>query len=876
MRKLIPASILCLLAGSAFAQQGDRRGEPQPALPSHWEIPPAPILSPEEELATFQLAEDHLRIGLFASEPMVQDPVAMEFDEDGRLWVVEMRGYMRDIDGTGEDDPIGRVSILEDTDQDGRADKATVFLNGLVLPRAIHVCWGGALVATDGALWFAKDEDGDDVADSRELVDADYIQSGNPEHQPNGLLLGLDNWIYSAKSDRRYRRVDGKWIMEKTEFRGQWGITQDHFGNLYYNVNYSQLHADFFPPNYSLRNPYYTPKLAINHQVTTNQTIFPIRPNTGVNRGYRPGILDERGYLKEFTSASAPHVLGTYQLDVGDEHGPNFDLFVCEPAGNLIKRNRVRSDLGGDKPIGMMPAVEDREFLASTDERFRPVDLATGPDGFLYIADMYRGICQHKQYMTTHLRGEILSRGLDEGIHLGRIWRVRSGAKQPFPTTAMSEMNSEELIGHLDSRSDQHATSTARRLLIERAAASVASRIVEDMVSDGVSAQEAWLLESVYASMDGGRIVHKDMPPDTWKAFVSSVNRERMDETLQLIRVAELFAVGDPNRESELIDAIVAAGLHVDPMAMKHVALTVGGFDHAKVAPMLGAMLNSGQASPLVREAIFCAKKGKEWDLLLELVNSDSGRALPEDWSQMILELSSMLTKQGDSGRIAGLIELAARMDGGDSWKRTPLLNGILANRMLLLRNPLTLAQQPDGLAELKSSPDPLTVAAIEGVSRLIAWPGNEAVERRDARVLPPLTGAFAQRHEQGRDVYMKACASCHGVDGAGLPSLAPPLIDSEWVTRDDETIAKIILHGLEGPITVNGERFAPPRILPNMPPVTSLADTEIASVISFVRREMGGVNRRGTPDLVAIVRNRHPDRQTPWTEEELEMNLSE
>ena len=156
MRKRMTAYALALLCGVAPAQEGDKRGEKQPALPTRWLIPPAPALSPEEERKTFQLADDFLTIELFASEPMVQDPVALDFDADGRAWVVEMRGFMPDIDGRGEDEPIGRISILTDTDHDGRADKATVFLDKLVLPRAIKVCWGGALVASDEKLWFAR------------------------------------------------------------------------------------------------------------------------------------------------------------------------------------------------------------------------------------------------------------------------------------------------------------------------------------------------------------------------------------------------------------------------------------------------------------------------------------------------------------------------------------------------------------------------------------------------------------------------------------------------------------------------------------------------------------------------------------------------
>ena len=132
---------------------------------------------------------------------MVQHPVAMTFAPDGRLWVVEMRGYMPDVDGTGEGKPNGRISVLEDIDGDGRMDKSTVFLDGLVLPRAIGLVRDGALVAVPPNLLFCRDTNGDGVSDQRRVIAEDYGIRGNPEHQANGLLYGLDNWIYSANYD---------------------------------------------------------------------------------------------------------------------------------------------------------------------------------------------------------------------------------------------------------------------------------------------------------------------------------------------------------------------------------------------------------------------------------------------------------------------------------------------------------------------------------------------------------------------------------------------------------------------------------------------------------------------------------------------------
>lgn len=866
MRKRMTACVLGLLAGLAAAQQGDRPGEPQTVLPAHWNIPPAPVLSPEEELKTFQLADDFLTIELFASEPMVQDPVAMDFDADGRLWVVEMRGYMPDIDGRGEKEPVGRVSILADTDGDGRADRATVFLDKLVLPRAIKVCWGGALVAQDEQLWFAKDTDGDDVADVRELVDADYIQSGNPEHQPNGLLLGLDNWIYSAKSDARYRRVGGRWLKEKTEFRGQWGITQDDFGRLYYNVNYSQLHADLFPPNYSLRNTNFVPIHAINQRIATNQTIFTLRPNTGVNRGYRPGILDERGHLKEFTSACAPLVYRDTQLWSGDRFGPQIEVFVCEPAANLIKRNRVMPGVFG---VTSEFAHPDREFLASSDERFRPVWLATAPDGSLFIADMYRGINQHKQYMTSHLRREVLARGLDKGIHHGRIWRVRNRLKPLGVRETLSGAPTEKLLAGL-SHPNGTVRDHARRLLIEAGDQALIAKLVGESRGSG-QLQALWVAEGLLAAVDeaGTGIRYLRCHDDAWRKLLALIDDDPFVGA-NALRVAGLIARGNPARETELIERIKNAAVLRSPRNLVMGVLVLGDLPGPEVLPLLRDVLMRYASEPLAREAVFSARPGRELALLRELLAAGEWSRFLDGRDLALQGLAGLVVKQRDPEQVNELLRLAGLQTGEHAWRQLPLLNGLLENRLALRRNPIVLPAEPAALVNLGQSDDPLLRSAAGTIRSFIEWPGHQ-VERPPLVRLRPLTGMFAQQFAEGRALYQKACAACHGLTGEGLPNLAPPLLDSEWTSGPTDRLIQIILHGLEGPIEVNGRKYEPPAILPSMPAVDSLADTEIAAVLSYVTRELGQVARTNTADQVTVIRNRHAGRQTPWTAAELQ-----
>src|SRR5262245_17290932 len=201
-------------------------------------IPPLPA---ERSMKLIRVAPGY-RLELVAAEPLIQEPVALAWDGDGRLYVVEMRGYMQDIRGTGEKDPVGRVSLLEDTDGDGRMDRRTTFLDNLVEPRAILTLDDAVIVAEPPYLWRARDTDGDGKADEKVVVDDRYgRRSQNVEMAPNGLLWALDNWIYSvwefAHTSDRFRYRNGALERGSTPGRGQWGIAQDSLGNLYHSIS---------------------------------------------------------------------------------------------------------------------------------------------------------------------------------------------------------------------------------------------------------------------------------------------------------------------------------------------------------------------------------------------------------------------------------------------------------------------------------------------------------------------------------------------------------------------------------------------------------------------------------------------------------------
>lgn len=402
------------------------------------QAPPAHPLSPKDALGSFRLHED-FEISTVVNEPEVQNPLAMRFDGNGRMWVVEMRAYMPDADGTGEEEPIGRISIHEDTDNDGVYDKTSVFLDGLNQPRSIAFYKNGILYGGHEKLYFV--ENVNDKAGKMTVIDEDYTQDANVEHRTNGLYRALDNWIYNAKSDARYREINGKWVKEKTTFRGQWGINQDNYGRLYYNENWFGVKADQLLPNTLMRNPNYLLANGDAAQISYRDKLFPVRINLGSNRGGE-GDIDENGHLKAATGAAGAMA---YR---GDQFPPEYrDIALfCEPVANLVRMvhvNRKDGLLSGEHLFG------EKEFLASTDERFRPVNIFNAPDGTIYITDMYHGIIQHKHYLTKYLREYIAHQNLETDPRLGRIYRIKYKANPRGPQPEMLGKKPSELVSHL-------------------------------------------------------------------------------------------------------------------------------------------------------------------------------------------------------------------------------------------------------------------------------------------------------------------------------------------------------------------------------------------------------------------------------------------
>lgn len=369
------------------------------------------FLTPDEAISDFEI-EDGFNVQCIVHEPDIQDPVAIAFDDEANMWVVEMNTYMPDANGIGEQRPLSKIKVISDSNGDNIYETVRVFADSLTLPRAVCPVYGGVLIAEPPILWFY-----DSTGKNRIVVDSFYADGGNVEHQPNGLIQGIDHWIYSAKSDKKYRFYNGNWEKASTVFRGQWGIDQDEEGKLFYNHNGAVLLGDQWSPSLL---PFYANHFGnkINYlfgQTMVPNRVYPLKPTPGVNRGYEQGVLDSTGRLTNVTSACGISIYGGNNKYYGN-------AFSCEPAAQLVKR--IILEESDESIVGKLPYTE-KEFLRTGDEKFRPVFSTTGPDGALYIVDMYRGIIQHSTYLTGYLRNHITANGLDRFKGMGRIYRIQ-------------------------------------------------------------------------------------------------------------------------------------------------------------------------------------------------------------------------------------------------------------------------------------------------------------------------------------------------------------------------------------------------------------------------------------------------------------------
>jgi hypothetical protein len=528
----------------------------------------------------------------------------MDWDTEGRLWVVEMPGFMANITGSNEHEPIGRVVVLEDTNDDGRMDKRTVFADGLVLARSLKILDRGVLVGEPPNVWLMRDTNGDLRMDTKELVTNQYGRfDGDPQNNANGFYWGLDNRMYTAgQSDIQLRLKDSVFEIQKTLQRGEWGVSQDDGGRTYRNTNESALHVDLVPTSYYARNPNLVRTRGSYERLADDDselnTVWPVRPNPGTNRAYQTGIDREDGSLARFTSVCAPLVYRGDRLPA-ELYG---NVFVAEPAANLVSRIVLTDD---GTALRARKAYDRGEFLASTDERFRPVYLSNAPDGALYIADMYRGIIEHRISITMYLRDQIFARKLEQPTGFGRIYRVVHDTTKRDTTRTLAHASLAELVETL-SHPNGWRRDTAQRLLVERGAKGVLPALVnlaERAKDPRIRLHALWTLDGVDA-----------IQPAT---VMKALEDESRDVRISAIRIAERW-MGDANHPIQA--AVLKRMDDTDWAVHQQLAASLGALPGGPREAAAVALLERYANDPVVMDAALSGLRGSEAAVLERLM----------------------------------------------------------------------------------------------------------------------------------------------------------------------------------------------------------------------------------------------------------------
>ena len=871
--------IIALLIGGAAATlygQSSPANRPWPADVQKVSAD-SPALSPEEALKTFYMPPGY-RLELVASEPLVQDPIAIDWDAQGRLWAVEMPGFVPDLQTPEPDfDPIGRVVVLEDTNGDGRMDKRTVFADGLVLARSVKVLDAGILVAEPPNVWLMKDTNGDLKMDKKELVTDQYgRREARVEQNANGFYWGLDNWMHTAESDVMLRFKDGKFEVKKTLARGEWGLTHDDAGRVYRNTNESILHADLVPTPYYSRNPNLLRTRGSYERLADDaneaNVVWPVRPNPGTNRAYQLGIDREDGSLWHFTSVCAPMIYRGDRLP-SELYG---NAFVAEPAANLVSR-AIIDDTGST--LRVRKAYEKGEFLASTDERFRPVWVSNAPDGTLYIVDMYRGVIQQRADITEYLRDHIIKHKLEKPTGLGRIYRVMHETTRRDVATSKPRYTTSQLVDLL-SHPNGWWRDTAQRMLIERGDRSATAAIAKLATGSNdarTRAHALWTLEGLDA-----------LQPEVVATALEDPSR---DVRISAIRLSEKW-LGEAG--SPLQTAILKRLDDRDWNVRQQLAASLGALPAGQREPALASVLDKYAGDPIAVDAALSGARGSEAGVLQKLI------AAPEQTVQREIAITMLAATIVRSGQDEGIQAVLANVAADDSrplWQRAALLKGVevallgatmpgtparrggpvlpappcptcpgarggpggsyafpqAARPTPVAPRPTRLSREPKGFTQLASNTNELGQRAAAVLAKL-EWPGKPGA----AAPITPLTPEEQKRFEAGRDVYRNICQACHQPDGRGQDRVAANLLGSPLALASPDIPARIVINGKEGPIGL-------------MPPVGStLNDEQIAAVLTYIRREWGQDGSPVDAATVAKTREMVAGRTRPWKHDEL------
>ena len=785
-------------------------------------------LSPADALKSFQLADPALRIELVAAEPLTESPCAIAFDEKGRLFVAENRGYPNT-----SAPPQGRIALLTDTDGDGVMDQRTTFADGLTFPNGVLPWRGGVIVTCAPDVLFLRDTDGDGRADERRVLLTGFDTKGSTQLRVNCPTLGPDGWIWlaaglsggSITSPEHPERAPLKMTsdvrfhpdtleVENADGRSQYGMSFDGFGRRFICMNRLPVQHVVLSSKWLARNPH----LAFSDTVQDCSERLVRTGLKGGGDGVRlfpisANLTTADSHAGSFSAACGIHIWQGEALDLRYRGC----AFSCDPTGNLVHVDRLTLQ---HATFSAKPLFPDREFLASRDDWFRPVFLAPAPDGGLYIADMYRKVVEHPDYLPEEVRKRT---DFEAGKNLGRIWRVSLKVPLKIPIVRdLAGASVPELVKAMNSQTGW-GKATAVRLLLERRAPGTAEELAASLTrtaSSDTQYRRVRLLDALGAVKDAelaGFLQARDIgikraglelapgrvPPgsaaraallaldergddvwllqlialggvDDWRAYAQFVQWMKIRSDDRWVRAAVLSSIA--GREEEFLSALKTQGEF--PVVLRLFA-DLRGLDDTPLARAIFQRL----AEEIVQHGQSPQARLLAARLLGRSTWENAGPALSTAWTLATDDptRSAIATSLValDPARATKLLLTPGAWAGYSPALRETVLNALLARRSQL--EPL--------LAALEAGGPPVSALSTAGRQVLEKHP-DAGIRERAARLFDPVEAnraaaldraktalSLAAHPAHGRELFKTLCATCHRLEREGH-AVGPDLFD--------------------------------------------------------------------------------------------------
>ncbi len=697
---------------------------------------------PTEAVRGFEL-NPALEISIFAAEPDVVDPVALTFDEDGRIYVVEMRDYPLGIGS--EHKPGGTIRLLEVGDSDGKIDHSTLFAEGLSFPTSVAPWNGGILVTAPPEVVFLKDTNGDGKADVREVVLRGFVK-GVTDSNVNGLRWGLDNRVHGANggnggniSSPRHPertvplgRLDFSFNPATGDFTttyntgGGFGLVFDDWGRSFTTYNIDHIQHRVMPVRYLNRFPGLPPIKATqnisDHEAMSR--IFPVSvPETRVNHPEQAGHFSAAGGMGYI---AAPGY-------TGDLAG---SILVCDVVGNLVHRDVLTED-GPGFIARRSPAEQNREFIASRDNACRPVGLELGPDGALYLIDMQRDVIEHPDYIPQKVKEKLNLRG---GEDRGRIFRITPKGGLPPARTKLGRASNEELVREL-SNPNQWRRVTAQRLLVERKDKSIVPLLKE---LAGSSKEPLGRLHALWAlqgfgALDESLVAKALTDPQAGIRENALILSEQFDLAKSNVLPPNILSLTD------------------DPSARVRfqAALTLGEFENPGNHAALLKILRRDYQFRWSRLAVFSSLRNGASEMFRSLLaDTDFLRTPDENKIALTRELTDLIGGRSEKGEPSGLktvLTTSAESNLGEPWL-IAVLEGLQSGQTRQSGGVKGDPQMADAVQKIEMGKSPALIAASLKLSRTIGFAETDA--QRNA-----LTQAMQNASDMARPTVARVTA---------------------------------------------------------------------------------------------------------------------